>query len=363
MIYWTLIFFSLLFCSLWASQVKEYNKKRQVFIILAVILIYLSSFRLGLGQDYSGYLSKIAWESETGVVNWFNEPLMTLVSLFVEATFFTPLLFFLLFSLVTISGVFSFYVREDNMHKIACMVIFTLFPLLFFNTFNLVRQFAAAGIFYYSITFIDKKEIFRFYICILFAVSIHLTALILLPLYFILDKKYHPITILLCVAGLFVFFKYAYPYIESYAVFDSRFGGYLDTDREMGVSGMIILYNLMGVLMLFLRRRFNNRLEIISFNLFFLFILFSNLSYVNYYFFRIAVYFSPVFAYVFPKLVSEIFGRKYSITASWLFGLFFLIPFLLGGINNPIIVPSGILPISALWDENIYKIVYSINPE
>ena len=48
----------------------------------------------------------------------------------------------------------------------------------------------------------------------------HLTALILLPLFFFIDKKYNPLILIIGLIGLFVLFSLVYPMIEDYALLD-----------------------------------------------------------------------------------------------------------------------------------------------
>lgn len=359
--YWLFVLFSLIACCVCGSFVNNYKHKKYIFSIFGLILIYISSFRLGLGTDYSGYLDKYRWENYDGVINWLNEPLFTILSLFIDNSIFTPLLLFLVFSIITIIGILSFYGRDDNKYWVASFAIFTLMPILFFNTFNLVRQFAATGLFFYSIRYIERNQIIPYLICIILATSCHLTAIFLFPLYFIVKKEYKSFTLLFSLLSIFVLISLVLnPIIQSSAILNDRFSLYLETKEQMGISFMILLYNILGFVMLFYRKKFNSTLDIISYNIFFIFILFSDLSYINYYFFRIAVYFSPIFAYVLPKLIHEIFGKKYVTVFSWSFALFFFISFILNNIYNPIVVPSSILPLSALWDSFKYQVVYNI---
>lgn len=362
MLYWTLIVFSFFLCSCFLSIIKDYKDKKRILFVYIIILVYFSSFRFGLGQDYEGYLNRIDWENYLSVISWINEPLISILSIVIEKTQFTPLLFFAFFSSITIPCLFTYFSHKDNSYLLSTIALFTLLPTLYFNTFNLVRQFTAAGLFFFSIQYIEKKKFLPYLLCMLVAASIHLSALFLIPLFFIINKQYHTSTIVIVLVGLFIVFSVAYPFIEKLSFFSDRYSIYLDTEEQMGMSRMILLYNIMGIAMLFIKKKFTNSFDHISYNLFFLFILFSDLSFVNFYFFRLAVYFSPVFAYMFPKLIGEFFGKQYAYAVSVIFSLFFFIPFLINNIDNPTVVPSEILPFSALWDASKYQIVYSINP-
>mgnify|MGYP003369573761 CR=1 FL=1 len=56
---------------------------------------------------------------------------------------------------------------------------------LYFQTFNQARQMLAIAIIFYSIKYIDEKKFKKYLIGVLLAASIHTSAIIMLPLYFI----------------------------------------------------------------------------------------------------------------------------------------------------------------------------------
>ena len=159
MLYWSLILFILVVCSIWASSSK--HNRIKVLIVYGILLFYFSSFRLGLGMDYEGYLNKMYWGGREGAINWINEPLITLFARFIESSPFTPLLYFMFSSGLTIFCLFSYYGRKENEYWLISIVIFTLLPITllilsdnshqqvcFSSLFNLLRKRGCCHIFY-----------------------------------------------------------------------------------------------------------------------------------------------------------------------------------------------------------------------
>lgn len=60
---------------------------------------------------------------------------------------------------------------------------------LFFNSMDFMRQMIAAGVILYALQFVKKKQFIRFLALVLFASVFHVSALIMIPFYFILRIK------------------------------------------------------------------------------------------------------------------------------------------------------------------------------
>lgn len=60
----------------------------------------------------------------------------------------------------------------------------------FFNLgLNQIRQFVSVGLVLWALQYIRKRQMWRYMICVLLAASFHFTALVMIPFYFILNKK------------------------------------------------------------------------------------------------------------------------------------------------------------------------------
>lgn len=74
-------------------------------------------------------------------------------------------------------------------YLVPLLIFFLFVDEYFFISLNLVRQFTALGIFVYSVKFIVSRHFLKFLLCLLFASLFHLSAVILIPLYFLPYKR------------------------------------------------------------------------------------------------------------------------------------------------------------------------------
>ena len=82
-----------------------------------------------------------------------------------------------------------------------------LYFSIFFLTMDLIqiRSLLAVQIFIFSIQFIKDRRIVPFVLCIICSTMIHITSIILFPLYFVLDRRFKKRTLLLItIIGVFI---------------------------------------------------------------------------------------------------------------------------------------------------------------
>lgn len=155
-----------------------------LFSIITLGFIYFSGFRDGLGQDYDAYVEIISnGIREYGLV----EPGYTFVADLVRSLDLRQILFFLIMSVLTLIPLFLVYRKSNDFFITTAM--FISIPVLFFNSFNIVRQYAAAAIMLYavSVPFVENKT--KWLICFLLAVSLHISVVFVLPLFLILHHR------------------------------------------------------------------------------------------------------------------------------------------------------------------------------
>jgi len=343
-------FFFLISISFLLMLYNNPKTKKKAFYALLFFLIYFSAFRDGLGQDYSNYLFMMSLVAENGF-SYLSEPAFALLALVVDKTFLSPVLFFLLTSIIIVFGICTYIFDDNNNNIVASMLVFCLMPTLFFNTFNVVRQFVATGIFLYSLRYVYQHQFFKYAGLIIIASLFHISAILLIPIYFLLYKK-RPIYVYMILAALLYFVSVNLEGLLQYAgVFDARYGVYVSTEEKMGNSIMILLYNILAILLLLKRQNLTDNYHIVTMNMFVLLVVVSDLSFVNFYFFRLSVYFLPSFCIVFPLVVKQyIRFKNWSFFIPATLSLYLFISFILVNNNNPKICPSKILMPQTLVD-------------
>jgi hypothetical protein len=188
-----LLFFVSVFELSYLLNRKVNTMNLPLFIILSFILLLDFSLFCGLrynvGIDYMNYYHSITKNTykniqltgsqfEAGYIficDFISVLRLPPHSLFIIFAFLTNLFLFLGIRNYSSNVTLSFFVYFSNG--------------IFFNTFNVMRQFLAVMIGFYAVKFIIEKNIYRFVFLVFVASLFHKSALLLLPFYFLFRIK------------------------------------------------------------------------------------------------------------------------------------------------------------------------------
>ncbi|MCB9018441.1 MAG: EpsG family protein [Prevotellaceae bacterium] len=190
-------------------------------------------------------------------------------------------------------------------------LLFYLYKAYFWHEFTLLRQSISIALFVFSIRYIKEKKYVKYIFINLIGVSMHASAIILIPLIFILNKKWKDtdIFILICIA---FFLNMAGSYLFTFAMkiagivgLESRFGFYLYNERAINplnfIEIMIILF-----ISLFYRKQYEK--EEPYFNIFLNMFVFSSFLIIAFSSFEIFARFKEYFVISYMILISYIIG-------------------------------------------------------
>jgi len=163
---------------------KKYTKV--LFVLSGLVLILIAGLRYDVGVDFHSYLELFS-QIEKGYDPYTEWGFDFIVNLFLSIGL-TYQAIFLFFSTLTILF-FLNYIDYFSSYKYFSLFLFFSLPIFYFASFNQIRQFLAVAIFAYSLKYIYSKNIFKYVVLLILASTIHKTALFMLPLYFILNKK------------------------------------------------------------------------------------------------------------------------------------------------------------------------------
>jgi len=130
--------------------------------------------------------------------------------------------------------VFFYIKKHTNIHEYLSLLIF--FCFFFPGAFNVMRSYIAFTYVLLGIDYAFEKKIIKWSLCIAFCSIIHLSALFIFPLYFILykqEKTKKRVLVLLSILGFFIFFDK----IVNFIAFNSRFYDYFSSESAF-VSSM-----------------------------------------------------------------------------------------------------------------------------
>lgn len=188
-------------------------KKSTIFLILSFIpLLFLIGFRdISVGVDTESYVQafyRVINDTLTSAdKKWLGYGYVFICK--IVGTIFGDSYVFLNF-VVGFLTLFFLYKTIWNNSEIPSLSLYILFSMcLYYQTFNQARQMLAIAILFYSIQYIKKEQFKKYVFFVLIATSIHESAIVFLPFYFIsridIKKKYIFIYFIMAILG-YVFF-------------------------------------------------------------------------------------------------------------------------------------------------------------
>lgn len=290
-----------------------------LIVLFACVLIFCSAFREGF-QDTGVYKNLYTYIG-TDFQNAFDEDFtikdrgFNLLMVLLNRVNPDPQ------TLIVVASVFTTTVYVYVIAKHASDTPFSLLLMLctvFIGTMNGIRQVMAGAIFTLGWTLLIKRKMIPLLLLVLFASTFHASAIILVPLCFIICGKRYNIGIWVFLA--FVIFCFVSP-SAAYNIMgdileDSVYKDYLENESKMGI--MRLLVELVPVLISFLYHRLAPRpangslsaqqrmvdilinMQLISFG-------FTVLGLQMVYFARISMYFSLVLPLLLPETIKGVF--------------------------------------------------------
>lgn len=327
-------------------SLKGTKMGNSLLFIIVFIVTYFSGFRDGLGVDYQNYLIKIDYSDHLTLL----EPLFSILSIFVSNTIFSEIFVFLFFALIT-----NFlYIKSFQRYNYFFIIFsaYILIPPLFFNSFNVIRQLCAAGIFLHSCKYMEERNLKKYIIYILFASTIHMSAIFLIPIYFFVTVNTNRyIAIILQIFSLTLTSFFITPIGNLLAQYNI-YAHYLTYTEAVPTFGsLFIIFNISFFLLSILKSRLITGVRNdILYNLFFMCVLFLNIS-INFpILYRFTLYF-----YIFPFIALPLFNvyfYKNALTPILFFVYFlFFTSLIASDIENNKIIPSKILSPLSLFDD------------
>ncbi len=188
MVYW--LFFLFIMYVLLGHYGKSSNQKL-LLLLIVFVAVFFSTFRDGLGVDYTAYKSYCE-SNWTNSIGWLlTEPIPASIYSFCYNSSFSAVVFFFITSLLTCGFSFWVYSRYDNFWLAA--FVFLTYTNLYLMSFNLVRQFVASSLVLFgTYLFVIKKKSPWFFLFVLLAFLWHKSSIISVFIYFLNDKKINP---------------------------------------------------------------------------------------------------------------------------------------------------------------------------
>lgn len=330
----------LLALSLYSKNLKNRKLFKFLFYLVA---IYFSSFRDGVGQDYAQYIDRIKYVETISI--WY-EPTFSILASMINNTELSHVFFFMCMSIITIIPLFTFYYHSP--YPFITILIFLLFPGCgYCQTFNLVRQFAAIAILIYGFKYLYNSELIKYLTCVFIAFLFHKTAIIMIPIYWIVKFELKGIVMVLLIIMSFILPALGLINVPQWAAYMLGYTEYLENQRTVGINTIILILNFLFVIIFLIKSKLcKSKYDLIIFNMSLIGIVMYNLSSISEVFMRIAMYFMP-FTCVFltyPLKYKKINGLYRFIIVTLFMSIY--VAFIEAEYNTV----NKILPIGSLWD-------------
>lgn len=344
------IWFGFLISCITLSTFVDINKHRYYLAFLSYVstffLVFVfSGFRDGLGTDYANYVSVLTYPES---INFTEPGYYSIVE--ISRYFDSNLLFFLFFSFFTNYLILKFYFKTSRSFSI-CILVYLLVPILYFNTFNLVRQFLAVGLFLFSLQYVQRGEFNKFLLLMIVGAIFHKSCLMIAPFYFILRLNISRFYFAVIVSLSFLVGTIIKPDIINFIGEDIPFYSiYLNGDRDENYSAGFLSI-LLNIICLAVICKWNSlklkEIEVVVFKVYVIGVILFNFIPTLYFTFRISYY----FLIVLPVVVSFFYiGKPTSkLTYYFLFILFFSLffsTFLIKNAENKTVIPEKIRSIN-----------------
>lgn len=269
-------------------------QRKLILLCPYILLIVISIFRFDVGYDYPTYYEMSNDINDDGVERL--EPLsycLVVIASFIQQ----PFVIFILFGLPTYILYFIACKQTKNMG----IAFWTFIFLFWLDTFGVVRQAIAMSIIAYAITAMQNKKMYTYILLCIIASLFHLSALVMLPIYFVYHYASWKWLLVLMLGFVFVFDK-----IVSLFLDNELYVSYFILGDELE-GGSIILYFYIGlyILLLVLSYKYHLMNDTKKFfvamlpGFFFPFLLGGHLGG------RIAMYFYIIFIYLIPIVLSK----------------------------------------------------------
>lgn len=181
-------------------------------ILTATILITVSGLRWNVGTDYGNYIFSYSRRKEEWLISLlnFDEPGIGILAKIGSFIYDDYVSMFFLVAVVTIGLCIWTISKYSNNFPFSILIY--IFIGAWHNSFNGIRQYAAAAIIFAGHRYIYERKFFKYLLVILCAMLFHKTAVIMLPIYFIANRRINFKTILILIISVIVI-RFSYDYL------------------------------------------------------------------------------------------------------------------------------------------------------
>lgn len=233
-------------------------KIRPIFLFIAFIIPWLvAGVRHDVASDYFSYIRIYNNVASIGLLRsietLYTEPGYALLNWLIFNIFDDPQYVFIITSFIVFFIIYAMLLYNKE-HIQLGLAVFIFTVAYYFWVWTVVRMSIALAIVFFSYKFIIKKDFFRFTMCVFLAFCFHYTALVVWPLYFLINssklkKLFYNVFFYGIVVFLLLFFNILFDFVFSdtkYIIYQARIG-----NLQGGLNQLIVRVPIFLVLVLY----------------------------------------------------------------------------------------------------------------
>lgn len=312
-----------------AGIVSTKNKLYEKYFIFIALgsLIFTSGFRYKVGTDYMAYYKGYI-VSKTESIFEAKDVGFALLNKILNYVSSNPQMIFFVTSIIINVCVVIFLYKNSN--KFSLSIYFYITTFTYYSSMNGVRQFVATAIIALAYNHIAERRFFKYLLYVLIASTIHSSALIMIPIYFLVNQNVISIKNIYVILGsviTFIFFTPVFTWVVNNFERYSEYKDYLFNEGQ-GVNILRILVLLVPVIVMiiYIKRAkiiYGREIEIII-NLCLIGSLFMIIAYKHMFIARFCIYFEFYYLLLLPRLCNMFDKKSNRIITSVVMVMYFL---------------------------------------
>ncbi len=297
---------------------KLIKKKANLFFVLTTLtLIAFSALRGDFATDYTTYIYQIQIYVRQGIRQVLQARDVGF-ALIMRSLYMLNNNGFICIAVLSIATVlaFSFVIKRDSKNWFLSFVVFVALDS-YIISFNLMRNILAVSLVLCSIRLIWDKKLIKYLISILLISLIHRSALVMIPMYWLLQKDYrkrkNAIILVGGIALLFVAFAYTRQIsLLGQAFIGMNYTSYDNFGLDFGNIGSALKTTMMMGYILFSYKKlnYNDNKNVVYVNMCIFAWAFQLLAARVLMFQRVGYYFSTAFIIIIPNLIDKSKNKK-----------------------------------------------------
>lgn len=185
-VYFTMLALISILLVIYSYRGARKDLKKVLFILVTLILLFVAGFRYQVGTDYMQYQKSYSlYKLES--LTLLSQPMLTIVALVAEFLYDDPATWFFLMSVITIVPVMKTIWNHSAL--VSMSILMYLFLGCWHYSFNIVKQSAAAAIIFAAYPALKNREFFKWCLGCAIAALFHVSALLMVPVYFLIGTR------------------------------------------------------------------------------------------------------------------------------------------------------------------------------